>query len=160
MDTVTQLRRFTADGAHALLPHWQLALRAEAKSPGTIDTYTYGLRTYLTWCGRHGEPPLARTTMTTWMSAMLDAGATCLGRCRGLRGAADCGQAAVMTTRPRAAGVSGCIPVRAPAEPRTGRPPETGAGGDRACQNFPGNWAMMPLLSMSAISSMWCSAWP
>jgi hypothetical protein len=101
MDTVTQLRRFTADGAHALLPHWQLALRAEAKSPGTIDTYTYGLRTYLTWCGRHGEPPLARTTMTTWMSAMLDAGATCLGRCRGLRGAADGGQAAVMTPSSR-----------------------------------------------------------
>jgi hypothetical protein len=36
--------------------------------------------------------------------------------------------------------------------------------GDRVCkrerQNRPGNWAMMPLLSMSAMLSMWCSAWP
>jgi hypothetical protein len=36
-------------------------------------------------------------------------------------------------------------------------PPEPGTGAI-ARQNFPGNWAMMPLLSMSAISSMWCSA--
>lgn len=75
MDHLTQLAQFTIDDARALLPQWQQALRAEAKSPGTIDTYTHGLQTYLTWCARTGEPPLARTTMTTWMSDMLEAGA-------------------------------------------------------------------------------------
>lgn len=60
MDQLTQLARFTTADARALLPHWQVALRAEAKSPGTIDTYTHGLQTYLTWCARAGEPPLAR----------------------------------------------------------------------------------------------------
>jgi hypothetical protein len=44
--------------------------------------------------------------------------------------------------------------IRASAERRTGGPPEAGTGGHRESQNFPGNWAMMPLLSMSAISSM------
>lgn len=74
MDTLTQLRRFTTDDAHALLPQWQATMRAETKGPGTIGTYTYGLRTYLTWCRRHDAPPLARTMMTTWMSDMLAAG--------------------------------------------------------------------------------------
>ena len=75
MDHLTQLAQFTIDDARALLPQWQQALRAEAKSPGTIDTYTHGLQTYLTWCARTFEPPLARATMTTWMSDMLEAGA-------------------------------------------------------------------------------------
>lgn len=75
MDHLTQLAQFTIDDARALLPQWQLALRAEAKSPGTIDTYTHGLQTYLTSCVRTGEPSMARTTMTTWMSDMLAAGA-------------------------------------------------------------------------------------
>jgi site-specific recombinase XerC len=75
MDQLTQLAQFTTDDARTLLPHWQLALRAEAKSPGTIDTYTHGLNTYLTWCTRTGKPPLNRTSMTTWMGDMLAAGA-------------------------------------------------------------------------------------
>lgn len=75
MDQLTQLARFTTDDAHALLPHWQLALRAEAKSPGTINTYTHGPNSFLTWCASTGEPPLNRTSMITWMSDMLDAGA-------------------------------------------------------------------------------------
>lgn len=75
MDHLTRLAQFTIDDARALLPQWQQALRAEAKSPGTIDTYTHGLQTYLTWCARTFEPPLARATMTTWMSDMLEAGA-------------------------------------------------------------------------------------
>lgn len=75
MDHLTQLAQFTTDDARALLPQWQQALRAEAKSPGTIDTYTLGLQTYLSWCDRTGEPPLARTTITSWMSDMLQTGA-------------------------------------------------------------------------------------
>jgi integrase len=72
---LTQLTQFTTDDAHELLPQWQLALRAEAKSAGTIATYTHGVCTYLTWCGLAGEPPLSRATMTAWMSDMLQAGA-------------------------------------------------------------------------------------
>ncbi|MFZ2015194.1 MAG: hypothetical protein WAV00_15355 [Nocardioides sp.] len=75
MDHLTQLAQFSTDDARALLPQWQATMRAEAKTPGAIDTYTRGLRTYLTWCTRQGEPPMARTTMTSWMSAMLDGGA-------------------------------------------------------------------------------------
>lgn len=75
MDTLTQLTQVTVDNAHALLPQWRATLRAEAKSPGTIDTYTYGLNAYLTWCARSGQPPPSRATMTTWMSAMLESGA-------------------------------------------------------------------------------------
>lgn len=75
MDTINRLAQFTTDDADALLPQWQATMRAEAKSPGTVDTYTYGLRSYLTWCTRTGEPPLDRTSMTTWMSHQLDAGA-------------------------------------------------------------------------------------
>lgn len=75
METLTQLARFTTADAHALVPQWQATMHAEAKSPGTIDTYTHGLRAYLTWCTGHGEAPLARTTMTTWMSDMLQGGA-------------------------------------------------------------------------------------
>ena len=45
------------------------------QEPRHIDTYTHGLQTYLTWCARTGEPPLARATVTTWMSDMLQAGA-------------------------------------------------------------------------------------
>lgn len=75
MDTNNQLAPFTTDDAHALLPQWQATMRAEAKSPGTVDTYTHGLNAYLIWCVGTGEPPLNRTSMTTWISAMLDAGA-------------------------------------------------------------------------------------
>jgi len=75
MDQLTQLAQFTTEDARTLLPHRQLAMRVEAKSPGTIDTDISGLRTYLTWCARADQPPLNRTTMTTWMSDMLEAGA-------------------------------------------------------------------------------------
>lgn len=75
MDHLTQLARFTTDDARALLPDWQATMRAEAKSPGTIETYIHGLSAYLTWCTRTGEPPLNRNSMTTWMSDMLAAGA-------------------------------------------------------------------------------------
>ena len=47
MDHLTQLAQFTIDDARALLPGWQQALRAEDKSPGTIDTYTDGPPTLL-----------------------------------------------------------------------------------------------------------------
>ena len=75
MDQITKLAQFSTDDAHALLPQWQATMRAEAKSPGTIETYTHGSKSYLTWCVRTGEPPLNRVSMITWMSDMLAAGA-------------------------------------------------------------------------------------
>ena len=38
MDQITKLAQFSTDDARALLPQWQATMRAEAKSPGTIDT--------------------------------------------------------------------------------------------------------------------------
>ncbi len=40
----------------ALLPSWQLALRAERKSPQTIKAYATGVEQYLTWCAKNGAP--------------------------------------------------------------------------------------------------------
>lgn len=75
MDHLNQLAQFTTDDAHALLPKWRATMRAEAKSPGTIETYAHGLNAYLAWCVLTGEPPLNRTSMITWMSDMLANGA-------------------------------------------------------------------------------------
>jgi hypothetical protein len=33
----------------ALLPSWKLALRADRKSPQTLDAYTTGVRLFLQW---------------------------------------------------------------------------------------------------------------
>jgi hypothetical protein len=57
----------------ALLPQWQLSLRAENKSPGTIEVYTDGSRRYLRWCETTDHAPMARVSLRTWMAQMLDA---------------------------------------------------------------------------------------
>ena len=59
----------------ALIPQWQLALRAENKSSGTIEVYTDGTRRYLRWCASVDVAPMARISLHTWMARMLDAGA-------------------------------------------------------------------------------------
>jgi hypothetical protein len=59
----------------ALLPESQLALRAENKSPGTIEVYTDGARRYLRWCEASDAAPMARASLHTWMAQMLEAGA-------------------------------------------------------------------------------------
>ncbi len=64
----------TAAALSALIPEWQLALRAENKAPGTIAVYTDGARRYLTWCQRTATAPMIRTTLQTWMAHLLDAG--------------------------------------------------------------------------------------
>jgi integrase/recombinase XerD len=59
----------------ALLPSWQLALRAERKSPGTIRTYTDGVTKFLRWCANSGHPAeLSRTTVQAFLADLLDAG--------------------------------------------------------------------------------------
>jgi site-specific recombinase XerD len=72
---MTELTAFTADQAAALVPTWQLALRAEDKTPATIQVYTYGVRTYLTWCTARAAAPMTRISLNTWITEMLDAGA-------------------------------------------------------------------------------------
>lgn len=51
-----------------------LALRAENKSPGTIDVYLDGARRYLRWCEPADVVPMARISLHTWMAELLDTG--------------------------------------------------------------------------------------
>lgn len=62
------------DDLSALVPSWELHLRAERKSDGTIQTYLAGVRPYLAWCAQTGTDPLARPTLQAWTTAFLDAG--------------------------------------------------------------------------------------
>jgi site-specific recombinase XerD len=60
----------------ALLPSWQLALRAERKSPATVVTYTEGVRGFLRWCSDTATTPeLSKTTAQAFTTALLDDGA-------------------------------------------------------------------------------------
>ncbi|QWC86731.1 tyrosine-type recombinase/integrase [Nocardioidaceae bacterium] len=54
---------------------WQLALRAERKSPQTLKTYGDGLRMYLAWCESNAVPPLAKSSLNLWTAHLLDEGA-------------------------------------------------------------------------------------
>lgn len=59
-----------------LLPSWQLALKAERKSPGTIRTYSDGITKFLRWCADNGHPAeLSRTTVQAFLADLLDDGA-------------------------------------------------------------------------------------
>jgi site-specific recombinase XerD len=62
----------------ALLPSWELSLRAERKSPATLEAYLTGVRQYLDWCVQTDVPvaldrrQLARFTdhvLTRWSPA-------------------------------------------------------------------------------------------
>jgi site-specific recombinase XerD len=60
----------------ALLPSWELALRAERKSQQTVKSYTDGIRAFLRWCGTTGlDPVLTRSTVQAFTVALLDGGA-------------------------------------------------------------------------------------
>jgi site-specific recombinase XerD len=60
----------------ALLDSWELALRAERKSPRTIKSYADGVRRYLLWCAANGrEPDLSRATVNAFVAHILDTGA-------------------------------------------------------------------------------------
>ncbi|MHA3019531.1 tyrosine-type recombinase/integrase [Mycobacterium sp. BMJ-28] len=61
----------------ALLPSWQLALRAERKSPATVKTYTEGIAAFLRWSAATGTPAaLDRTTVQEFVVYILDSGQT------------------------------------------------------------------------------------
>ncbi len=60
----------------ALLPSWELALRAERKSPQTVKAYGDGVRQFLGWCQTADRPAeLTRTAVTGFVAALLEAGA-------------------------------------------------------------------------------------
>lgn len=59
-----------------LLPSWELALRAERKSPQTVKAYGDGVRAYLRWCATAGCPAvLERRQVAGFVDALLTAGA-------------------------------------------------------------------------------------
>lgn len=73
----------------ALLPSWELSLRAERKAPATIKSYTTGVRRLLEWCAQAGVPPvLSKATVNGLIASLLDAGiepATARSRQLGIR---------------------------------------------------------------------------
>src|SRR3954451_24578542 len=62
--------------AEQLARSWQLALRAERKSPQTLKTYGDGLRFYLAWCAERDLAPFTRSTLNVWTAHLLDNGAS------------------------------------------------------------------------------------
>jgi integrase/recombinase XerD len=59
----------------ALLPSWQLALKAERKSAGTLRTYTDGVTKFFRWCDNTGrKPELTRAVVQAFLADLLDEG--------------------------------------------------------------------------------------
>ena len=60
----------------ALLPSWQLAMRAEHKSPATVASYTEGVLAFLRWAQTANVTPgLTKTSVQAFTADLLDAGA-------------------------------------------------------------------------------------
>jgi site-specific recombinase XerD len=59
----------------ALLPSWELALKAERKAPRTIKIYADGVKKFLRWCAENGQPAeLTRTSAQAFLADLMDAG--------------------------------------------------------------------------------------
>ncbi|WP_422933602.1 tyrosine-type recombinase/integrase [Sinomonas sp. P47F7] len=59
----------------ALLPSWELSLKAERKSPSTISNYGTGVRAFIAWCAAEDRPAvLDRPTVNGFVASLLDAG--------------------------------------------------------------------------------------
>src|SRR5215212_5539495 len=72
----------------ALVPSWEIHLRAERKAEATIETYVAGVRPYLAWCVDGAHAPLDRANLQNWTAGLLDAGrspATAKTRMMGVR---------------------------------------------------------------------------
>jgi integrase len=73
----------------ALLPSFELALRAARKAPGTVAVYGDGVRAYLRWCSSGAyAADLSRTQVQAFVADLLDGGAeaaTAHARLKGLR---------------------------------------------------------------------------
>lgn len=72
---MTELISLTPARAFDRLAAWQLAMRAENKSPATIACYTDATTRYLRWCADGDHPPMSRVALNGWISGMLAAGA-------------------------------------------------------------------------------------
>lgn len=60
----------------ALMGSWIVSLKADRKSPATIESYTIGVRAFLRWCADNGHTPaLTRNLVRAWVVDLLDAGA-------------------------------------------------------------------------------------
>jgi site-specific recombinase XerD len=58
-----------------VLPSWQLALRAERKSPATIRSYTEGVAGFLRWCEANGiDADPTKANAQAWVADILDNG--------------------------------------------------------------------------------------
>ena len=79
----------TAPDLAVLLPSWELALRAERKSPATIKSYAEGARQYLRWCSDNDRPlVLDRHQLAGFVDSLLTSGlqpATARSRQLGVR---------------------------------------------------------------------------
>jgi integrase/recombinase XerD len=73
----------------ALLPSWELSLRAERKAPATVKSYADGVRQFIAWCTEHGHTPaLDKALVNGFSAALLDIGrepATVRARQLGIR---------------------------------------------------------------------------
>jgi site-specific recombinase XerD len=60
----------------ALLPSWELSLRADRKSPQTVKSYGDAVRGFIRWCDTNGHnPALDRELVRGFVADLLDAGA-------------------------------------------------------------------------------------
>jgi site-specific recombinase XerD len=72
---MTHLTDMSARHATDRLADWQIALRAENKSPGTVAVYADGATRYLRWCAEGDHRPMSRAALNLWIAGLLDAGA-------------------------------------------------------------------------------------
>lgn len=61
----------------ALMSSWTLALKADRKSPQTLESYITGLRLFLAWCETHGHvAAVDRGLVRAWVADLLAKGAS------------------------------------------------------------------------------------
>ena len=59
----------------ALLPSWELSLRAERKSPSTVKSYATGVVAFIDYCTARGErPELTKALLNGFCAELLEAG--------------------------------------------------------------------------------------
>jgi integrase/recombinase XerD len=63
-----------ADDLAALLPSWEIHLRAERKSEHTVRSYLNSAAPYLAWCAGAGVDPLEVRSLEAWTTALMDGG--------------------------------------------------------------------------------------
>lgn len=65
----------SVSSAQLLAESWQLALRAERKSPQTLKAYGDGVRGFLAWCDDKPAEPFTRAALNLWIAELLERGA-------------------------------------------------------------------------------------